>query len=108
METISFSTCTKELLKSTFGLRQIWESPVLDAWFDLTQSFSLEDYEMKLLNNLQDSLIRRGDDWNEFELNEYFIGPIVAIVNFNTDYFCVFAERSIEANITTIPSMEWG
>ncbi len=99
METILFSKCTKELLKETFGLRQIWESPVLERWFQQSTMMTLEDFETKLLDKLKDILLRRGDDWNESELNEYFIGPIITIVNFNTDYFCVFAERTLEAEI---------
>jgi hypothetical protein len=99
METISFSTCTKELLKENFGLQQLWASPVLEHWFERAQSMVLEDFEIKMLHTLQETLVRRSDDWNEFELNQYFIGPIIALINFNTEYFCVFAERSIEAEI---------
>ena len=99
METILFSKCTKEFLKSTFGLRQLWTSPLLDAWFERSKAIVLEDFERKLLDHLQHTLIRRSDDWNEAELNEYFIGPLIALVNFNTDYFCVFAERPLEADI---------
>jgi hypothetical protein len=99
METISFSTCTKEFLKENFRLQQLWESPLLEQWFERAQSMGLEEFEIKLLRMLQETFIRRCDDWNESELNEYFIGPIVALINFNTEYFCVFAERAIEAEI---------
>lgn len=99
METILFSACTKSLLKETFGLRQLWQSRVLDAWFSQSRAMTLEDFEVKLLHRLQETLIRRGDDWNEAELNEYFIGPIIALVDFNTESFSVFAERFIEAEI---------
>jgi len=99
METIPFSTCTKEFLKENFKLQQLWESPVLEQWFELAQSMELLEFEIKLLNRLQETFIRRSDDWNESELNEYFIGPIVALINFNTEHFCVFAERAIEAEI---------
>jgi len=34
--------------------------------------------------------------WNEFELSEHFLGPIMSMVDFNTDYFSMFAERTIE------------
>ena len=99
METILFSACTKAILKDIFGLRQLWESPILNAWFERAQAVELEDYEVKMLQNLQKTLIRRCDDWNEAELNEYFIGPIIALINFNTEYFCVFSERSLEVEI---------
>ncbi len=99
METILFSTCTKAMLKDTFELQQLWESQILDAWLTRSQSMSLEDFEIKLLHTLQETLNRRSDDWNEAELNEYFIGPIIAFVNFNTEYFCAFSERPIEAEI---------
>jgi hypothetical protein len=99
METILFSACTKSILKDIFGLKQRWESPILNTWLERAQSMMLEDYEVKMLQTLQKTLIRRCDDWNEAELNEYFIGPIIALVNFNTEYFCVFSERPIEAEI---------
>jgi len=38
METISFSTCTKEFLKENFRLQQLWESPLLEQWFERAQS----------------------------------------------------------------------
>ncbi len=96
---LTISKCTKEFLKETFGLRQIWESPVLENWLEHARMMTLEDFEMKVLESLKENLIRRSDDWNEFELNEYFIGPIIALVNFNTEYFCVFAERNLEVEL---------
>lgn len=52
-----------------------------------------------MLLRLQHTLIRRIDDWNEGELSEYFIGPLIALIDFNTDYFSVFSERPLETQI---------
>ncbi len=99
IETIFFSKCTKELLKETFGLHQIWTSPLLDEWFERAEAINPEDFELKVLEVIRHTLIRRCDDWNEFELSEHFIGPLIAIVDFNTDYFSTFLERPLEAEV---------
>lgn len=90
METIHFNKCTRELLKDTFGLHQVWKSTQLDEWFKLADTIQLEDFELKVLERIRNILIRRCDDWNEFELSEHFIGHLITLVDFNTDYFSAF------------------
>ena len=80
-------------------MQQLSKISILEQWFERAQSMELLEFEIKLLQLLQETFIRRSDDWNESELSEYFIGPIVALINFNTEYFCIFAERTIEAEI---------
>lgn len=99
METITFSACTKELLKERLGLKQLWTSPILDEWFKQAQLMELDELEVKSITKIQQTFVRRCDDWNEYELKQYFISPIVVLVDFNTNYFSVFAERPIEAEI---------
>ena len=99
METITFGTCTKQMLKKHFGLHQLWQSALLDAWLTTAAALELDEFEQAMLLRLQHTLIRRCDDWNEAELSEYFIGPIIALLDFNTDYFSVFTQRPLEAEI---------
>jgi len=51
---------------------------------------------------LQDNLIYRVDSWNEQELIEHFIAPVFAIVNFNSDEWVFFSERTITAVVNGI------
>lgn len=99
MEILTFGKCTKSILKKTFGLRQVWHNDALDAWLTTAETQTLDEFEQTLLARLQHALIRRVDDWNEAELSEYFIGPIIATIDFNTDYFSVFTQRPLEARI---------
>jgi len=99
METLTFGKCTKTILKKTFGLRQIWQSEQLDAWLTIAETQKIDAFERELLTRLQHTLIRRVDDWNEAELSEYFIGPIIALIDFNTEYFSAFTQRPLETEI---------
>ncbi len=99
METLTFGKCTKAILKKTFGLHQVWQSDQLDAWLETTKTQIIDEIEQTVLSRLQHTLIRRIDDWNEAELSEYFIGPIIALIDFNTEYFSIFSERSLETEI---------
>ena len=100
METkIKFSDCSAECMQNTFGLRQIWESPVIDAWNKLAATMEVESHENVLLNRLKTSIVKNGDTWNEIELIEYFIAPIFTLIDFNTELFKIFSERRISATI---------
>jgi len=96
METITFRQCTKEIIKGRFGLRATSEAPILVSWLQHAQTMELDSLEREIIRRYQAVFIERVDDWNEFELSEYFIGPLITFINFNTPYFCVFAERPLE------------
>ena len=44
-------------------------------------------------------LISRVDAWNEQELREMFIGPILTLVNFDNEYFNLFSERELKGTL---------
>jgi len=46
---------------------------------------------------LQQTLIECTSDWNEFELSEWFIGPVLSLIGFNTKNFKLFAFRDLKA-----------
>jgi len=96
---ISFGKCTKNFLKKTFNLQQIQNSEILLEWLKLSQFVELDLVEEGLLKRIQTTLILRADDWNEYELSEHFIGPIMALVDFNTNKFSAFVNRTISAQI---------
>lgn len=99
MEKIRFSDCTAEFMQDTFGLKPIWECPILTQWLTLSASQTIEPLERTLLARLRETCFKLGDTWNEIELIECLVSPIFALVDFNTPYFKMFAERMISATI---------
>ena len=95
----SFSDWTKEELEDTFGLMRVFQHPMLDAWFAQAETGELTAFEQELVTNLQQVIVENIDAWNEIELAEYFIGPILAGVNFNTPTFKIFSERPLSAMV---------
>ena len=90
-----FSDWTCESLEEIFGLRRVYEQTMLDSWLRAGESVELTEFEHDLLVNLQAILLRNVDAWNEAELTEFFIGPVLTFVNFHTDEFNLFSERAL-------------
>ncbi len=104
METkkIKFSDCSREYLENRFKLEPIRTITYLSEWIDKKSNIKYDDYEKKYLTNLKNSVIDYVDTWNEQEILEYFIGPLLSFVNFNTSKFKIFANRKISATIDGI------
>jgi len=90
---LRFNECTLAKLDDTFGLRQARMLPPLQEW--LARPMEISDLEKQILLIFQDRLITNVHDWNEQELDMHFIGPILSLVNFTSDRFNLFAERSL-------------
>ncbi len=96
METINYSKVTLEILKYKFGLRKNNNNELINQWFEKSKEYTLDDFENRFIEKYQKLLISKVELWNEFELSEHFLGPIMTLVDFNTEYFSMFAERTIE------------
>jgi hypothetical protein len=96
METINFGKATLDIVKKKLHLKQIETSTVLDTWFERSKTVEITEIEDFMIRKFQKMMLRRIREWNEFELSEHFLGPIMAWIDFNTDYFSMFAERIIE------------
>jgi hypothetical protein len=90
-ETLNFKDCTLSKLDKIFGLQEVTESQILEEW--LTASSEISEFERQTLLNLRKKLKRNVHDWNEAELAQYFIGPLLTLVDYTTDRFNLFAER---------------
>ena len=90
-----FSDWNKEELEATFGLTRMYQQILLNAWFTQAETCQLTAFEQELVTNLQQVCLENIDAWNEIELTEYFIGPLLAGVNFNTPTFKIFSERQL-------------
>ena len=94
-----FKECDREFLEETFGIIQIRHIPLLAEWQKNKDNYAVNEFEYYLLNNIQEVLIDRVDDWNEQELIENFIGPLFALINYNTLEYGLFSERFLKAVI---------
>ncbi|MCP4106246.1 MAG: hypothetical protein GY749_12020 [Desulfobacteraceae bacterium] len=92
-----FNNCTQKLLEETFGLKQVPKIKILQGW--VGTEVELTDFERKTLEYLQESLTLHGYTWNETELRDKFIGPVMALVNFDSDAVRYFAERSLSGTV---------
>jgi len=96
METINFSKCNKDIIKNKLGLKRVDDSIDLTTWLEKSKTVEITDIENFMINKYQKMMIQRVEEWNEFELSQHFLGPIMALVDFNTEYFSMFAERILE------------
>ena len=97
MEKLTFKQLTRNILKDRFGLVQFRKHDILDKWFELSKPQSISDFEQQSLHNLQNLLILRSSAWNEFELSEWFIGPVLTLLNFDNEDNSLFAFRDLVA-----------
>lgn len=100
-----FGDCTLSYLEDNFGLRQVMDCSILDAW--LYAKLNIDTTEKNELNLLQSLLRHNVLHWNEQELSLHFIGPMFSLARFiSLDLkFNLFAERPIEASITNLEGM---
>ena len=93
MKTATFRDWTLTRLDKAFGLRQIWECSLMKKW--VNQEIEIDDFEKKSLINLQKSLIRGGRAWNEVELENKFITPVIMTANIDDEQMGYFLERRL-------------
>lgn len=91
----TFVTCTLKYLDKAFKTRQAKSLPSLEAW--LVMHADCSDFERQALLHYQQVLEFNVHDWNEYELDTHFIGPIFSLVNFSTSEFNHFGQRELEA-----------
>ena len=95
----NFKECDREFLEETFLLVQTEKQDPLTSWIEKSKNYQLNPLESEITVHYQETLIYRVDDWNEQELIEHFIGPLFALINFNTKEFGMFSERFLGARI---------
>jgi hypothetical protein len=99
METILFKDCSRLLLEKKFGLEELPKHEVLEKWLAASATIEINAFENETIIRLQEILNYRVDDWNEIELVEHFIAPLMSLVNFNTHEFGMFSWRTMTAEI---------
>ena len=97
MEKSNFRDWTLAKIDKIFGLEQIDEMPELDTW--LAFEHTCTDYQKQLLKDLQETLKLGINDWNETELENKFISPLIVFTRIDCKKFSYFLERDLSAVI---------
>lgn len=100
MKSMTFKHWDLDKLDETFQLKQVWQSDVLDQWENNQQT--VDDFEKKSILNIQASLIRGGRAWNETELENKFISPLIMIADIDDEQMGYFLERPLSVVINDI------
>jgi hypothetical protein len=93
MKKATFKDWSLDQLDESFGLKQIWKSDLLQQWENY--KIEINDFEQTTLLLLQKSLIRSGRAWNEVELENKFISPVIMTAAIDNDEMSYFLERPL-------------
>ena len=93
----TFKECKLSWLERTFGLDEMDDLPSLTDW--LSTKTAVDAEEQRSLLRLQKSLKFNFRDWYEGELDSYFIGPVMALVDYSNKKSNIFSDRLIESTV---------
>jgi hypothetical protein len=93
----NFREWNLDKIDDAFNTKQVRKLPILQEL--LSFKYELDDYEKRYLDELQEVYYLGGDDWNEVELENKFISPLIVFSKINTEKFSYFLERPLEATI---------
>ncbi len=97
----NFRTWKLEDLDATFGLQEQWEHPSLDRLFAF--QYTLSEIEIANLNFLRNNYRNNGgEDWNEVELENKFISPLIVLSGIDNRKFSYFLERDLSAQVDQV------
>lgn len=94
MEKSTFSKWTLTKLEKEFGLKQVWKSAIMQEWEQMTAEIS--EFEKEHLEMLRDRVAKGGKAWNETELENKFISPLIIFAGIDNDEFGYFLERNMQ------------
>ena len=101
MRKSNFKEWTLDSIEETFGLVQVRSLPILDEL--LAYQYEADAYEQRYLTNLQEDYITLGgDDWNEVELENKFISPIIVFSGIANPKYSYFLEREMSETINDV------
>jgi len=96
----SFESWTLEDLGISFGLKEVRKSELLTNW--LSSKIKIEADKEKFMLHYQELLIKYNKTWNEDELKLQFIAPFLMLIDFNSDHYKSFSQRTLSAKINDI------
>jgi len=94
----NFREWTLDKIEDTFRLKQIHNSSLLGEL--LSFEYQADAYETRYLTNLSRSYVALGgDDWNEVELENKFISPLIVFSEIANEKYSYFLERELSTTI---------
>ncbi|KJV05195.1 hypothetical protein [Methylocucumis oryzae] len=93
MKTGTFKQWTLTELDNAFALKQTWDSVLMQKWEAGAADITVAEKEALL--KLQKTLIRGGRAWNEVELENKFISPVIMIADIDDEEIGYFLERNL-------------
>ncbi len=97
MKKATFKDWTLTTLDKTFGLKQIWECELLKQWEN--NALEINEFEKESLLGFQKALIRGGRAWNEVELENKFISPLIVTARIDDEQIGYFLERPLSGTV---------
>ncbi|PWK26699.1 hypothetical protein LV89_02208 [Arcicella aurantiaca] len=92
----NFREWTLDKIEETFGLQQVRRLPILEDL--LAFEYQTDSYETRYLSHLSDNYVALGgDDWNEVELENKFISPLIVFSDIANEKYSYFLERDLSA-----------
>lgn len=93
----NFRDWTLDKIDEVFGTEQVKKLPSLTKL--LAFEYQTNDFENQYLELIKDSYFLGGEDWNEAELENKIISPIIVFAGFSSKQFSYFLERDLTAVI---------
>jgi hypothetical protein len=90
----SFDTWNYEQVEDTFGISPVASLPKFEEWL-LAENCAPSELETVMLEHYRKLLLKEAQNWNEDELKLFFIGPVLTLVDFNTDLFKPYSRRTL-------------
>lgn len=101
MNKSNFREWTLENLEETFGLQQQFQHDLLDRI--LSFEYTPTEVEKAYLALLQNDYIHNGgEDWNEVELENKFISPLIVLSQIANRKFSYFLERELVGKVGNV------
>lgn len=91
----SFNYWKVQEVEEYFDLKEVYEHPILMDW--LNTDCHISENIKSQLKELQLDLKRHVHFWNEMELKMKFLGPLLGLVDYDTENYQAFMERPLTA-----------
>jgi hypothetical protein len=93
----NFREWTFDKIDDAFGTRQVFQNQILNDWTNAP--YACSEYEKRYLLQLQRTLVLGVNDWNEVELENKFISPLIVFTEIDNEHFCYFLARELAVTI---------
>jgi hypothetical protein len=93
----NFRDWTLDKIDDAFNTKQVWQMNALDEL--LSFEYTPNEMESWFLKELQAVYSLGGDNWNEVELENKFISPLIVLAKLNDERFSYFLERDLQVTI---------